>query len=65
LHNERNYQKRSKDTWSVIVDYARDYKTGKRNQKWYTVKGTKRDADRFLRELLSNADKGIVLKNTK
>ena len=58
-------RKRGEDTWSVIVDFPRDYRTGKRNQKWYTVKGKKRDADRFLRELLNNADKGIVLKNTK
>ncbi len=58
-------KKRGKDTWSVIVDYPRDYQTGKRNQKWYTIKGNKREADRYLRELLNNGDKGIVLKNTK
>ncbi len=58
-------KKRSKDSWSVIIELPRDYQTGKRRQKWYTVKGTKRDAERFLRETLNNLDNGIVIKNTK
>ena len=45
-------KKRSKDSWSVIIELQRDYITGKRRQKWYTVKGTKRDANKFLMEML-------------
>ncbi len=58
-------KKRSKNSWSVIIELPRDYQTGKRRQKWYTVKGTKRDAERYLRETLNNLDKGVVIKNTR
>jgi integrase len=47
---------RYKGTWSLIIDlgYQSDPATGtpKRKQKWITVKGTKRDAQDRLNELL-------------
>ena len=50
-------RKRSKDSWSITIELPRDFQTDKRQQKFYTVKGTKRDAERFLRETLNNLDK--------
>lgn len=45
-------RKRSKDSWSVIVYLGRDPVTGKERRKWYTVKGTKKEAEKYLTELL-------------
>ena len=49
-------RKHYKDSWSLILDlgYQVDPETGrrKRRQKWITVRGTKRDAERRLAELL-------------
>jgi hypothetical protein len=43
-------------SWNIIVDvgYQFDSETGKqkRVQKWFTVQGTKRDAEKKLTELL-------------
>lgn len=51
-------RKRSKDAWSIVIELDRDPDTGKRRQKWSTVYGTKRDAEKELTRLLIEADKG-------
>ncbi len=58
-------RKRGRDTYTVIVDMPRDHLTGKRCQKWYTVNGKKRDADKFLRDTLLGMDKGLYVKNSR
>ena len=40
-------------------------KTGKRQQQWQTVKGTKKDAERILRELLYSLETGSYVKSSK
>ena len=61
--------KRYKGSWSIVLDLDPiiDPTTGKsrRNQKWITVKGTKRDADAKLAELLSQAAKGEFIEPSK
>ncbi len=56
--------KRGKN-YSIVYDIGRDPVTGKRKQKWETVKGTKKDADRVLRERLRSIDMGTYVKPTK
>lgn len=56
--------KRGKN-YSIVYDIGRDPMTGKRKQKWETVKGTKRDADRVLRERLRNIEMGTYVQPTK
>ncbi len=51
--------KRGKNSWSVIVDLGRDPVTGKRRQLWRSVKGTKRDAQVVLTQLLHQRDTGV------
>ena len=55
-------RKRYKDSWNIILDigYQLVPDTGnmKRVQKWFTVKGTKRDAERKLTELLHHLHRG-------
>jgi hypothetical protein len=56
-------RKRYKDSWSIILDlgYQIVPATGhmKRVQKWFTVQGTKRDAERKLIELLQPASRRV------
>ena len=58
-------KKRAQDFWSVILDVGRDPATGKRKQKWVTVKGTKAKAQQQLRKLLAIVDDGIPVDYSK
>lgn len=60
-------RKRSKNSksWSVVVDAGRDPVTGKRKQVFRTVKGTKADAERELRAILTGLDSGLYIESTK
>jgi hypothetical protein len=51
-------KQRSKGSWTIILDAGRDRVTGKRRQQWHTVKGTKREAERRLTELIHQVDTG-------
>jgi integrase len=61
-------RKRYKDSWNIIIDlgYQPDPTTGtvKRRQKWFTVRGTKRDAERKLAELLHQANRNELVEPT-
>lgn len=54
-------RQRTKDSksWSIIIDLNKV--NGKRNQKWYTIHGTKKDAERFLIEKLNELEHGIYV----
>ena len=45
-------RKRGERSWAIVVDVGNHPETGKRLQKWVSVKGTKRDAERRLAEVL-------------
>ncbi len=51
--------KRSKNSWTVVINLGRDPMTGKRRQLWRSVKGPKRDAETLLVQLLHQRDTGI------
>jgi len=53
-------RKRSDDSWTIVLELERDPITGKRRQKWVTVKGTKREAEKKLSELQVQVDQGLV-----
>lgn len=50
--------KRGKGSYSIVLDLAPDA-TGKRRQHWQTVRGTKREAEDKLVELLHERNSGI------
>lgn len=60
-----NIRKRSKNSWTITIELPKDISTGKRKQKYYTVKGTKKDADKFLTEKLRELDTGLLIDNKK
>ncbi|HUU63987.1 MAG TPA: tyrosine-type recombinase/integrase [Dehalococcoidia bacterium] len=55
-------RQRTKGSWAIVIDVGRDPETGKRCQQWHTVRGTKRDAEQAMREMLVGLDKGTYVK---
>lgn len=47
------------NSWAVVISLGRDPATGKRKQLWRSVRGTKRDAQALLVQLLHQRDQGI------
>jgi integrase len=58
-------KKRSKNSWTIILSLGRDPATGKRRQQWVSVKGTKKDAEQRLAELLHELDTGGFVRPTR
>ncbi len=58
-------KQRAKGTWTIILDVGRDPTTGKRQQQWTTIRGTKKEAERKLSELLVKTDSGGYVKPSK
>lgn len=58
-------KKRSRGSWAIVIDLSKDPVSGNRRQQWITVKGTKRDAERRLAELLHQVDTGSFVQPTK
>jgi hypothetical protein len=62
-------RKRYKGSWNIILDlgYQIMPDTGrqKRVQKWFTVQGTKRDAERKITDLLHNLHRGEYVEPAK
>src|SRR5690606_39684597 len=52
-------RKRYDSSWIVVVELGRDPVTGKRRRKQVAVRGSRRDAERVLRQLEAQADGGI------
>ena len=57
--------KRAQDSWTIVYDLPTDSITGKRRQKSQTIKGTKRVAERALREILVSLEQGSYVKPNK
>jgi integrase len=57
-------RKRGERSWAIVLDLGRDA-DGKRVQKWHTVQGTKKEAERRLTELLSSINIGMYVEPSK
>ena len=57
-------RKREHNSWEITLDLGRDER-GKRVRRFVTVKGNKKQAQRRLRELLTELDGGIVPSNER
>lgn len=57
--------KRARNSYSIAVSLGRDANTGKYKYQWVTVKGTKKDAEKRLAELLHQLDNGTFIKPGK
>jgi integrase len=57
-------RKRGKTSWEIAINLGRDAQ-GKRRQKFHNVRGTKRDAQRKLNEILHQLDTGSYVAPQK
>jgi integrase len=57
--------KRYKNSYTIVLNLGRDPSTGKSKQQWFSVKGTKKDAEKRLSELLHQRDTGTFMKPGK
>ena len=53
------------NSWRIVVELEPDPITGKRRQKFETFYGSKKDADKRLRELQALADQRMLGANSK
>lgn len=56
---------RSKGTYSIKVSLGKDAATGKYKSKWFTVEGSKKDAEKRLSEILHQLDTGTYIQPGK
>jgi integrase len=54
--------KRGKNSYSIAISLGKDPNTGKYKQQWISVKGTKKEAEKRLSELLHQLDNGTFIK---
>ena len=52
---------RTKGSWSISIYLGKDPITNKKRYKWYTIKGNKSNAEKFLIEKLNELEKGIFV----
>lgn len=57
--------KRYKNSYTIVLNMGADPATGKRKQQWVSIKGTKKEAEKRLAELLHQLDTGTFMKPSK
>ncbi len=57
--------KRYKDSYTLVLNLGMDPATGKRKQQWISVRGTKKEAEKRLAELLHQLGNGTFIKPGK
>ena len=60
-----NIRQRAKNSWTITIELPKDEITNKRKQKYYTVKGNKKEAEKFLTEKLRELDTGLLIDTKK
>jgi len=58
-------EKRGKNSYSIAISLGKDATTGKYKYQWTTVKGTKKETEKRLSELLHQLDNGTFIKPGK
>lgn len=58
-------EKRSKNSWTIVIDIGRDPATGKRKRIYRAFQGTKRDAEKEMARLIAEIEKGTYVEPAK
>jgi len=56
-------QRRPK-VWQITIELPKDPITGKRNRRYRTVEGTKKEAERAMHEFITELEKGYYVANS-
>jgi integrase len=54
-------EKKSKSSWTIVIELGRDPETGKRKRIYRSFRGNKREAEIEMAKLISEYDKGLLL----
>ena len=57
--------KRGKNSYSIAISLGKDATTGKYKYQWVSIKGTKKEAEKRLSEMLNQLDNGTFMKPGK
>jgi integrase len=57
--------KRYEGSYNIVLNLGRDPVTRKRKQQWISIKGTKKEAEKKLADLLHQLDTGSFVRSTK
>ena len=57
-------RERKHKVWQITIELPKDPITGKRNRKYRTVEGTKKEAERAMHEFITELEKGIYVANS-
>ena len=57
--------KRYENSYTIVMNLGKDPATGKRKQQWVSVKGTKKDAEKRMADLIHQLDTGTFMKPGK
>ncbi|MCL2313471.1 MAG: hypothetical protein FWC41_13525 [Firmicutes bacterium] len=60
-----NIRERSKGSYTITVELPRNPISNKRKQKYFSFKGTKKEAEIFLTEKLRELDTGMLIDTKK
>ena len=58
-------EKRGKNSYSIVVSLGKDANSGKYKYQWVTVKGTKKEAEKRMSEILHQLDTGMFMRPGK
>lgn len=58
-------ERRSKNSWTIVIEAGRDPVTGKRKRLKKAFRGNKRDAEKEMARLLTELEKGTYVKPSK
>jgi integrase len=58
-------KQRSDGSWTIILYLGRDPRTGRKKQKWITIRGNKRDAQRELNRLVHELNTGTYVEPSR
>ncbi len=64
-HIVKRYSTRYKNSWTITIEMGKDPATGKRKQQTVSVKGTKKQAEQRLEEMLHALDTGTFMRPGK
>ena len=64
-HVRKRETKNGQLTYQVIIEEPPDAATGKRNRKYFTIHGTKKEAEKFLRDTITDMENQTYVNPTK
>ena len=64
-HIRKRETKGGSPSYQIIVELPIDYATGKRNRKYKTVRGTKKQAEKVMREMMDDLENHTYVKYNK